>query len=697
MIKNVITILSIFIISQSLIASENLFNVSTINLYNLNNQKIVSFDYDYNKIAELFVYDIPSGTKRFIPMYGSESPSFLLSGFNGKEIVYVNFNTTYKYYIDYYNIETSVSKRIVGDGSYKEFIWCSEDKMVWIDYRNLGGSSTNSEVYMYDLRSSIETRITNDTYYQSKSVTNGKYIVWVEYTNLKYGNIVIYDIETGQRKFIDQINHHQDNPKIYGNFIVWQDYRNTDIDKNNADIYLYDIANNKTRAISSVDGFQSNPYIYQNMVVWEEYKTGNTDSDINSYNLNTNEYLTITSKQVFESSPQVDKNIIVYAKIENNIASFIKENKYFTNVFVEQPSNSVQCEGSQTVFKVKISDDIRLKEKELNWYKGQEKLVENAKYLGVNDTILTINNVDVSDSGSYYLKVTLKDENVLFNSDYAVLNVKQSPIIISQPDDTIIARFGEQMALEVSVSGTQPFEYQWYKNDTMLIGYNNELLLIESFARKDTGEYYCRIINECNTTFSNKYQIKLDADGQPPLIVTQPNAHYIVHIGDDLTISVEAIGTPDLKYEWYKNNLLLLDDTTNIYHKSNIINDDGSSYYCRVSNNFGYEFSDTATVDIITGVDSPNLTNNIVLSQNEPNPFIDNTIIIFQLANASFVKLAIYDIFGNEKAILVNKTVEPGLNRLLLNSSEIGLSPGVYFYSLSTKDFFIVKKMMIAN
>jgi hypothetical protein len=71
MIKNIITILSIFIISQSLIASENLFNVSTINLYNLNNQKIVSFDYDYNKIAELFVYDIPSGTKRFIPMYGS--------------------------------------------------------------------------------------------------------------------------------------------------------------------------------------------------------------------------------------------------------------------------------------------------------------------------------------------------------------------------------------------------------------------------------------------------------------------------------------------------------------------------------------------------------------------------------------------------------------------------------------------------
>lgn len=707
--KTVISLLSVFIMSQILSASETLFTVSTINSYNLKNKTIVSFDYDQNDIAELFLFDIESKTKKIIPFYGSVKPNFLLSGFNGKEVVYVNFNTSYEYYIDYYSIESKESKRLVSDGSYKEFIWCSDDKMVWIDYRDLGGSSTNSEVYMLDLGNSIITRITNDTYYQSKAVIDGKYIVWIEYRNSKYGNIVLYDIETKQRFFIDPVNYHQDNPKIAGNFIVWEDYRNTNADPKNSDIYLYDIANKEVRAISTAEGFQGNPYIYKNpvitgaIVVWEDYKSDNSNSDINSYNLNTSEYETIASEPSFESHPQIDQplingaNVIIYTKIENDIISFEKEEKYFNGVIDEQASNSDECEGSNAIFSVKIIDDIRNLENEIQWYKGTEKLIENTKYSGVNDTILTINNIDVSDSGSYHLEITLIEANKTFISNNAVLNVKQAPRITSQPSDTMIVWYADSAIIEISVSGTEPLEYQWYKDDKMLSDYSNAKVIIEDFVRKDTGDYYCRIINVCDTTFSNIFHLKLNDDGQPPLIITQPEEYYLIKKGGDLTISIEAIGTPELKFEWYKNNILMPDDTTNIYHISNVSYDDKSSYYCKVSNIYGSEISDTALVEITTGVgvNSQQGLDNYILYENKPNPFNDYTNITFYIPNTSFVKVAIYDLLSNEKGILVNKVVESGLNEFRFRTSDYGLSPGVFFYSLFSKDILIIKKMII--
>ena len=105
----------------------------------------------------------------------------------------------------------------------------------------------------------------------------------------------------------------------------------------------------------------------------------------------------------------------------------------------------------------------------------------------------------------------------------------------------------------------------------------------------------------------------------------------------------------------------------------------------------------TATVEIVTGVNNLSVSNEVVLYQNEPNPFSASTNIRFQLASSCFVKLAIYDILGNEKAVLINRFVESGQNELRFKSSEFELRPGVYFYSLTAKDFFVIRKMVIVD
>jgi len=97
----------------------------------------------------------------------------------------------------------------------------------------------------------------------------------------------------------------------------------------------------------------------------------------------------------------------------------------------------------------------------------------------------------------------------------------------------------------------------------------------------------------------------------------------------------------------------------------------------------------------ITSVD---LTNNSIpeeysLSQNYPNPFNPTTNFEFGIANSGLVTVKIYDILGNEIAVLVNEEKEPGLYNVTFNASD--LSSGVYMYKLTANNYSAVKKLVL--
>ncbi|MDH3269484.1 MAG: T9SS type A sorting domain-containing protein [Ignavibacteria bacterium] len=87
-----------------------------------------------------------------------------------------------------------------------------------------------------------------------------------------------------------------------------------------------------------------------------------------------------------------------------------------------------------------------------------------------------------------------------------------------------------------------------------------------------------------------------------------------------------------------------------------------------------------------------------VLYQNYPNPFNPNTVISYQLPVSSNVTLKIYDVLGNEVAILVNEEKQPGVYEVEFNChSDEGqnLSSGFYFYQLKAEGFVQTKKMIL--
>src|SRR5690606_17563467 len=63
-----------------------------------------------------------------------------------------------------------------------------------------------------------------------------------------------------------------------------------------------------------------------------------------------------------------------------------------------------------------------------------------------------------------------------------------------------------------------------------------------------------------------------------------------------------------------------------------------------------------------------------------PNPFARQTTIAYDVAEATDVRLAVYDVLGREVAVLVDARVEAGAHRSVFNAD--GLAAGTYVYRL---------------
>jgi hypothetical protein len=90
-----------------------------------------------------------------------------------------------------------------------------------------------------------------------------------------------------------------------------------------------------------------------------------------------------------------------------------------------------------------------------------------------------------------------------------------------------------------------------------------------------------------------------------------------------------------------------------------------------------------------------NLSSPVRLFQNFPNPFNISTKITYSIARTSDVKLSIHNVMGQEVAVLVNKTMNPGDYSVTFNG--LGYSSGIYFYQLKVNDQIITKRMMLTK
>jgi len=115
-------------------------------------------------------------------------------------------------------------------------------------------------------------------------------------------------------------------------------------------------------------------------------------------------------------------------------------------------------------------------------------------------------------------------------------------------------------------------------------------------------------------------------------------------------------------------------------------------YYCEPHLSMG--MTGTIIVQNPVGVsDQEMLADQFELEQNYPNPFNPSTRINYSVPSASFINLKVFDILGNEVALLVNEEKPAGEYQLEFDASK--LTGGVYFYQLNTNSFVDTKKMIL--
>ncbi len=101
-----------------------------------------------------------------------------------------------------------------------------------------------------------------------------------------------------------------------------------------------------------------------------------------------------------------------------------------------------------------------------------------------------------------------------------------------------------------------------------------------------------------------------------------------------------------------------------------------------------FEYSNVIEVEVYTPLA-------FKLDQNYPNPFNPSTKIEYTIPTDGYTELKVYDIMGNSITTLVSEAKPAGSYDIVFDASDI--PSGVYFYTLTSGELIISKKMMLVK
>lgn len=101
-----------------------------------------------------------------------------------------------------------------------------------------------------------------------------------------------------------------------------------------------------------------------------------------------------------------------------------------------------------------------------------------------------------------------------------------------------------------------------------------------------------------------------------------------------------------------------------------------------------FEYSNVIEVEVYTPLA-------FKLDQNYPNPFNPSTKIEYTIPTDGYTELKVYDIMGNSITTLVSEIKPAGSYEIVYDASDI--PSGVYFYTLTSGELIISKKMMLVK
>jgi len=164
-----------------------------------------------------------------------------------------------------------------------------------------------------------------------------------------------------------------------------------------------------------------------------------------------------------------------------------------------------------------------------------------------------------------------------------------APSINTQPISQTVA---EGNSVIFSVNASNANGYQWYRGGSAISGAINSTLTLYNISLADANNYYVETSNASVTLVSNTATLTVLAK---PQIIDQPQAQ-VIYAGNKLILSVNAVKAES--YQWYKNNILIPNETYSTFSIPNIQLTDAGNYNVEATNGAGSIVSNTVSVSV---------------------------------------------------------------------------------------------------
>lgn len=161
---------------------------------------------------------------------------------------------------------------------------------------------------------------------------------------------------------------------------------------------------------------------------------------------------------------------------------------------------------------------------------------------------------------------------------------------------------------------------------------------------------------------------------------------YRIQISRDSTFDTSLLDSAGLTSSEFTIPEGYLGSFTWFYWRVSATNEAGDGPFSEI-----WSFQTTLITNLMSN--NSEIPDKFGLKQNYPNPFNPATSISFDIPQVSDVKLAVYNSLGQEVAVLVNTSLQPG--KYTYNFDASSVPSGVYFYRIKANEFIETKRMML--
>lgn len=237
--------------------------------------------------------------------------------------------------------------------------------------------------------------------------------------------------------------------------------------------------------------------------------------------------------------------------------------------------------------------------------------------------------------------------------------------LVSQPSNVSITE-GENLTFSVTVEHSHPILVTWFKDNAVIQSTSSTNITVNS-----AGTYDCLITD--GTLIESCDGFVLQVDTVQFVDITSQPGNQVVSEGENVSLSVQAVASGALSYQWYVDDSAISGATSSVLTLSDVTLNDQGSYKCVVTSGNLTETSSTASLSVSPVVGSVEIT------WSAPSQRADGS----DLAAAD---IAAYEIHYSASAggeLTLIDTVAAGSENVF---NMEGMSKGIHYFALATVD-----------